>query len=79
MPFGRQRTSMIECQTLRIGGTRLLRSCREINPDLGGEDLRWRTSKTCARKDRSQAVNASSRRLVFGDSFDGGSRQIGRQ
>ena len=45
----------------------------------GGEDLRWRTSKTCARKDRSQAVNISGRRLMFEDSFDDGSRQVGRQ
>ena len=48
-------------------------------PRFGGEDLHWRTSKTCARKDRSQAVNVSGRRLMFGDSFDGGSRQVGRQ
>jgi len=57
MPFGWQRTFMIRCNTPGIGGARLLRNGREIDRGLGGEDLRWWTSKTCARKDRSQAIN----------------------
>ena len=62
-----------------IGGTQLVRSGRGIGRGWGGEGLRWRASKTCTRKDRSQAVNISGRRLMFGDSFGGGSRQVGRQ
>ena len=38
-----------------------------------------RTSKICDRKDRSQAINILADVLIFGDSFDRGSRQVGRQ
>ena len=33
---------------------------RRDRPSFWGEDLLWRTSKTCVRKDRSQAVNVSA-------------------
>ena len=80
---------MINIQEIMIGGVPSLSEkqgrrelfCARYTKGLGGEDPLWRTSKTCARKDRSQAINVctGSRRLVFGDSFDSGSRQVGRQ
>ena len=36
MPSGGKRTSMTKCETLGIGGTRLLRSDGEIDRGLGG-------------------------------------------